>query len=63
MLCNTIDVVVSGGLSGVLSEVSVFPIDVLALRMKVSLHRNKTMYRLYRDIVKNGEFRSVRDYC
>lgn len=37
-----------------LSEVSVFPIDVLALRMKVSLHRNKSMYRVYKDIVKNG---------
>lgn len=54
--------VVSGGLSGVLSEVSVFPIDVLALRMKVSLHRNKSMYRLYRDIVKNGAFQSAGDH-
>ena len=45
---------VSGGVSGVISEVCVFPIDVLALRMKVSLARNSSMRNVYRNIVKNG---------
>lgn len=45
---------VSGGISGVISEVCVFPIDVLALRMKVSLARNTSMRNVYKSIVKNG---------
>lgn len=48
------DTVVSGGVSGVVSEVAVFPIDVLALRMKVSLRRNTSMLKMYRSIVQNG---------
>ena len=45
---------VSGGVSGVISEVCVFPIDVLALRMKVSLASNVRMKTVYKSIVKNG---------
>ena len=45
---------VSGGVSGVISEVCVFPIDVLALRMKVSLASNVRMKTVYKNIVKNG---------
>ena len=48
------DTIVSGGISGVVSEVAVFPIDVLALRMKVSLRRNTSMLKMYRSIVQNG---------
>lgn len=47
------DTVVSGGISGVISEVAVFPIDVLALRMKVSLKRNPSMLKTYKSIVCN----------
>lgn len=56
------DVMVSGGVSGVISEVCVFPIDVLALRMKVSLARNTSMKSVYKNIVRNGRvflFRSI----
>ena len=48
------DTIVSGGISGVVSEVAVFPIDVLALRMKASLRRNTSMLKMYRSIVQNG---------
>lgn len=57
-----VDVMVSGGVSGVISEVCVFPIDVLALRMKVSLARNTSMKSVYKNIVRNGRvflFRSI----
>lgn len=57
-----VDVMVSGGVSGVISEVCVFPIDVLALRMKVSLARNTSMKSVYKNIVRNGIvflFRSI----
>ena len=46
---------ISGGVSGVISEVCVFPIDVLALRMKVSLARNVSMKQVYTNLVKNGK--------
>lgn len=53
------DTIVSGGISGVVSEVAVFPIDVLALRMKVSLRRNTSMLRMYRSIVQNEGRRAL----